>query len=206
MASRSDKSTTVGTALATRNSNADLPGVKGPRITNVVCNMNLNCRFDLNHIAMHARNVEYRPKRFKAAVIRIREPKATALVFENGKMNVTGARSIEDAKLASRKFARMLKKLGFEPKLEDWKVNNIVGSADTQMSIRLEGIQAEHIGYARYEAEIFPGLCYTMMNPKITLLVFVKGKVVLLGAKKPEELDEAMHKIYPVLRKYRVAN
>ena len=45
-----------------------------------------------------------------------------------------------------------------------------------------------------------------MMNPKITLLVFFKGKVVLLGAKKPEDLDEAMNKIYPVLRKYRVAN
>ena len=32
-----------------------------------------------------------------------------------------------------------------------------------------------------YEPELFPGLIYRMVKPKIVLLVFVSGKVVLTG-------------------------
>ena len=37
--------------------------------------------------------------------------------------------------------------------------------------------------FASYEPELFPGLIYRMMEPKIVLLIFVSGKVVLTGAK-----------------------
>jgi TATA-box binding protein (TBP) (component of TFIID and TFIIIB) len=36
---------------------------------------------DLKTIALHARNAEYNPKRFAAVIMRIREPKTTALIF-----------------------------------------------------------------------------------------------------------------------------
>jgi hypothetical protein len=35
----------------------------------------------------------------------------------------------------------------------------------------------------KYEPELFPGLIYRMLNPKIVLLIFVSGKCVLTGAK-----------------------
>ena len=47
---------------------------------------NLKVAPDLKVIATHARNVEYNPKRFSAAVLRLRDPKATALVFNSGKV------------------------------------------------------------------------------------------------------------------------
>ena len=40
--------------------------------------------------------------------MRIREPKTTALIFASGKMVVTGAKSEDDSKLASRKYARII--------------------------------------------------------------------------------------------------
>lgn len=46
--------------------------------------MNLSARLDLKTIALHARNAEYNPKRFAAVIMRIREPKTTALVFASG--------------------------------------------------------------------------------------------------------------------------
>ena len=55
--------------------------------------VNLDCRLDLKTIALHARNAEYNPKRFAAVIMRIREPKTTALIFASGKMVVTGAKS-----------------------------------------------------------------------------------------------------------------
>ena len=147
----------------------------GPHISNVVCGVNLNCRFDLKHVALSARNVVYNPKRFPAAVLRLREPKATALIFEAGKLQALGTKSVEDAKLAARKFARMLQKLGYQPKLDDFVVQNIVGNADTRTLIRLEGLQLAHRNYVKYEPEIFPGLVYTLLNPKMKVLVFARG-------------------------------
>lgn len=35
----------------------------------------------------------------------------------------------------------------------------------------------------QYEPELFPGLIYRMQKPKVVLLVFVSGKVVLTGGK-----------------------
>jgi len=48
---------------------------------NIVATVNLDCRLDLKTIALHARNAEYNPKRFAAVIMRIREPKTTALIF-----------------------------------------------------------------------------------------------------------------------------
>lgn len=39
--------------------------------------------------------------------------------------------------------------------------------------------------------EVFPGLRYRMNEPKITLLIFVSGKVVITGAKCREDVDKA---------------
>lgn len=67
-------------------------------------------------------------QRFAAVIMRIREPKTTALIFASGKMVVTGAKSEDDSRLASRKYARIIQKLGFEAKFTEFKIQNIVGS------------------------------------------------------------------------------
>lgn len=57
-----------------------------PTLQNIVATVNLSCKLDLKIIAMGARNAEYNPKRFAAVIMRIREPKTTALIFASGKM------------------------------------------------------------------------------------------------------------------------
>ena len=47
-------------------------------------------------------------QRFAAVIMRIKEPKTTALVFASGKMVCTGARSEDDATLAARKVNPLL--------------------------------------------------------------------------------------------------
>ncbi|PGH01235.1 TATA-box-binding protein [Helicocarpus griseus UAMH5409] len=177
------------------------PGVSGivPTLQNIVATVNLDCRLDLKTIALHARNAEYNPKRFAAVIMRIREPKTTALIFASGKMVVTGAKSEDDSKLASRKYARIIQKLGFNAKFTDFKIQNIVGSCDIKFPIRLEGLASRHHNFSSYEPELFPGLIYRMMKPKIVLLIFVSGKIVLTGAKVREEIYQAFEMIYPVL-------
>jgi transcription initiation factor TFIID TATA-box-binding protein len=131
--------------------------------------------------------------------MRIRDPKTTALIFASGKMVVTGAKSEDDSKLASRKYARIIQKLGFSAKFTDFKIQNIVGSCDIKFPIRLEGLASKHHHFSSYEPELFPGLIYRMIKPKIVLLIFVSGKIVLTGAKVREEIYQAFELIYPTL-------
>ncbi|PRQ74231.1 Transcription factor TFIID (or TATA-binding protein, TBP)-domain containing protein [Rhodotorula toruloides] len=170
---------------------------------NIVATVNLECKLDLKTIALHARNAEYNPKRFAAVIMRIREPKTTALVFASGKVVVTGAKSEDDSRLAARKYARIIQKLGFETKFTDFKIQNIVGSCDVKFPIRLEGLAYGHGHFSSYEPELFPGLIYRMVKPKVVLLIFVSGKIVLTGAKFREEIYQAFAQIYPVLNEYR---
>ncbi|GAA6055148.1 hypothetical protein JCM3770_007465 [Rhodotorula araucariae] len=184
---------------------AIIPGVNGivPTLQNIVATVNLECKLDLKTIALHARNAEYNPKRFAAVIMRIREPKTTALVFASGKVVVTGAKSEDDSRLAARKYARIIQKLGFETKFTDFKIQNIVGSCDVKFPIRLEGLAYGHGHFSSYEPELFPGLIYRMVKPKVVLLIFVSGKIVLTGAKFREEIYQAFAQIYPVLNEYR---
>lgn len=39
-----------------------------------------------------------------------------------------------------------------------------------------------------------------MYKPKIVLLIFVSGKLVLTGAKTKEDIDNGFKNIYPVLK------
>ncbi|KAI4463655.1 tata-box binding protein [Holotrichia oblita] len=178
------------------------PGIV-PQLQNIVSTVNLNCKLDLKKIALHARNAEYNPKRFAAVIMRIREPRTTALIFSSGKMVCTGAKSEDDSRLAARKYARIIQKLGFPAKFLDFKIQNMVGSCDVKFPIRLEGLVLTHGSFSSYEPELFPGLIYRMVKPRIVLLIFVSGKVVLTGAKVRQEIYEAFENIYPILKSFK---
>lgn len=90
--------------------------------------------------------------------MRIRDPKTTALIFASGKMVVTGAKSEDASKLASRKYARIVQKLGFDAKFQEFKIQNIVGSCDVKFPIRLEGLAYSHGQFSSYEPEVIRSL------------------------------------------------
>ncbi|KAJ9578758.1 hypothetical protein L9F63_005016, partial [Diploptera punctata] len=115
-----------------------------PILQNVVSTVNLCCDLDLMKINFRTRNSEYNPGRFSGIVMRIREPHTTALLFRSGKMVITGARNEADSKLAARKYARIIQKVGFPVKFVDFKVQNIVGTCDLRFPIRVENLNQMH--------------------------------------------------------------
>eukprot|EP00048_Salpingoeca_helianthica_P020895 m.9156 g.9156 ORF g.9156 m.9156 type:complete len:191 (+) comp5354_c0_seq1:15-587(+) len=179
-----------------------------PQIQNVVATVNLDCTLDLRKIATSTRHTEYKPKRFRAVTMRIREPRATALVFSTGKMVCTGTKSERDANTAARKFARILQKLDFKVQFRDFTIVNMVASCDVRFPIRLENLACTHAGKSSYEPEFFPGLVYRSdpvpPAPKgIVLLIFVSGKVVLTGGRSRQALCDTFEAMYPVLQQHR---
>ncbi|XP_015371280.1 PREDICTED: TATA-box-binding protein isoform X2 [Diuraphis noxia] len=123
--------------------------------------------------------------------------------LHSGKMVCTGAKSEEDSRLAARKYARIIQKLSFPAKFLDFKIQNMVGSCDVKFPIRLEGLVLTHGQFSSYEPELFPGLIYRMVKPRIVLLIFVSGKVVLTGAKVRQEIYDAYDNIYPILKSFK---
>lgn len=73
----------------------------------------MHIQLDLETINARTRNSEYNPGRFHGVVMRLRDPRTTALIFRSGKLVCTGARNEHDSLLASKKFARIIQKLGF---------------------------------------------------------------------------------------------
>lgn len=173
-------------------------------VQNVVSTTDLRTRVDLKHVALSARNTEYNPRRFAALIMRIREPKTTALVFGSGKIVCTGAKTEEDSRIAVRKYVGILERLGTVPESKgEFHIQNIVGSTDVGFPVRVEGVVSAHRLYATYEPDLFPGMIYRMLRPKVVLLVFVSGKIVITGSKSKEDVACAIEQIYPVLLEHR---
>ncbi|XP_018054376.1 PREDICTED: TATA-box-binding protein isoform X2 [Atta colombica] len=182
------------------NSTKEIPE---PCLQNVVSTVNLQTELKLMYINVRTRNSEYNPARFTGLIMRIQNPRATALIFRSGKLVCTGARSEQDSFLAAKKFARIIQKLGFPVKFSSFKIQNIVATCDLKFPIKLELLYQFHGQFSSYEPELYPGLTYRMYSPRVVLLIFVNGKVVLTGAKNRTELQDALNIIYPTLKMYR---
>jgi transcription initiation factor TFIID TATA-box-binding protein len=106
--------------------------------------------------------------------------------------------------LACKKFHYIIERVGFQPIPNfDMKVQNIVGTADCGFPIRLEGLVYAHSTFASYEPELFPGLIYRLLNPRVVFLIFVSGKIVITGAKRESDLATAFTKLFPVLVEFK---
>jgi transcription initiation factor TFIID TATA-box-binding protein len=128
--------------------------------------------------------------------MRIREPRTTALVFKSGKMVITGAKNSQESQTAGKKYTAIIQKVGFDATFRDFKIQNISGTCDAGFPIKLESLLYAHPSNSTYEPEIFPGLVYRMLDPKVVFLVFVSGKVVITGAKTEDTLAVAFQALY----------
>ncbi|XVF23481.1 hypothetical protein REPUB_Repub13aG0042400 [Reevesia pubescens] len=136
-------------------------------------------------------------------MIRIREPKTTALIFSSEKVICTRAKFEQQSLLPTRKYARILQKLGFDVSFNDFKIQNIVASYDLRFSLSLARLAAYHGSFSMYEPELFLVLIYRMKKPRVTILVFPSGKIVLARARKKAEIFEAFKNIYPILMSFK---
>jgi transcription initiation factor TFIID TATA-box-binding protein len=165
-------------------------------IQNIVASATLNQRVDLNAVVKSNPGVEYRPEQFPGLAFRLKRPKTATLIFSTGKMVCTGAKSEKESRRAIIQVVKELKKGGIiiigKP---DLKVVNIVASASLGGKVDLEKAVTT-LGKAMYEPEQFPGLIYRMDEPKVVILIFATGNLVVTGAKKEQDVYDAVHKLH----------
>jgi transcription initiation factor TFIID TATA-box-binding protein len=167
------------------------------KIENIVASITIADELDLNAIAIALPDMEYEPEKFPGSVLRIKEPKAAALLFSSGKAICAGAKSLKNVEAVIDQVCEKIKSAGFEVKAKPKiQIQNIVASADLHTKLNLSAI-AVGLGLDRveYEPEQFPGLVYRLEEPKVVMLLYPNGKIICLGARKKEYIKEAINKL-----------
>jgi transcription initiation factor TFIID TATA-box-binding protein len=164
------------------------------KIENVVASTKLAEEFDLTVIESEFEGAEYNKQKFPGLVYRVSDPKAAFLVFTSGKVVCTGAKNVDDVHTVIGNMAKKLNSIGIKT-MDDPEitVQNIVASADLHTILNLNaiaiGLGLENI---EYEPEQFPGLVYRIDVPKVVVLIFSSGKLVVTGGKSPEDCERGV--------------
>jgi len=171
------------------------------KVVNIVVSSSLEHDIPLEKMAATLSNTEYNPEQFPGLVIRIKEPKTSALIFSSGKIVCTGARSIEKVEESIQKIIKSLEKIGINIKIKpEIKIQNIVASGHIGFPLNLN-LYAMKLENTEYEPEQFPGLVYKLAEAKATFLLFSNGKVVCTGTKNEGEVHKALDKLITNLKK-----
>ncbi|KAK6618997.1 hypothetical protein RUM44_003379 [Polyplax serrata] len=170
-------------------------------INNVVCSFSVRCHLNLKEIATHGANVEYR-KENGMVTMKLRKPYTTASIWSSGKITCTGATSEDNAKIAARRFARSLQKLGFEVRFNNFRVVNVLGTCSMPFGIKINSFSAKYPKDAEYEPEIHPGVTYRLKDPKATLKIFSTGSITVT-APCVSSIAAAIEHIYPLVYEFK---
>lgn len=172
-------------------------------VVNIVVSASLGHDIPLEKMAATLSNTEYNPEQFPGLVIRIKEPKTSALIFSSGKIVCTGARSIEKVHESIKKIIKSLEKINVKIKtFPEITIQNIVAAGSVGMDLNLNTL-AMKLDNTEYEPEQFPGLVYKLPNARATFLLFSNGKIVCTGTKSEDEVHEVLEQLIKNLKKVR---
>lgn len=98
--------------MAAKKTSGKKPVVLKPTymIVNIVANTELNTDLDLYGLAKLSRDVDYEPEQFPGAIFKVHDPKAALLLFKNGKIICTGARTVTDVRKAIDHAVELIKR------------------------------------------------------------------------------------------------
>ena len=87
-------------------------------IVNIVVSTSLEHDIPLEKMAATLSNTEYNPEQFPGLVIRIKDPKTSALIFSSGKVVSTGAKTIEKVEESLQHIIKSLEKINIKIKVK----------------------------------------------------------------------------------------
>jgi len=180
---------------------SQMPSVKPIiNIENIVVSATVKHGIELSSVVKAFPDAEYRPGRFPGLVFRLKKPKTSTLIFGSGKMICTGGRSEKEAERALRKLVKVLREGGIlivgKPEI---KIVNVVATVNLGGSVDLLELYESERGMRGkivYEPEQFPGLIYRMEGPRAVFLIFSSGKLVCTGARKEEDVHQAVMELH----------
>lgn len=175
------------------------------KITNIVSSADIGMELDLFTIAKKIKDVEYEPEQFPGAILKLKDQKASLLLFKNGRVVCVGCKTEKKIVETLNRVAKMLlpyaTKILRTRKRVEYEITNIVASADLGVVLDLYAI-AREFPDVEYEPEQFPGAILKFKKPRASMLLFKNGKVICAGAATEREVRTALYKARRMLKKF----
>jgi TATA-box binding protein (TBP) (component of TFIID and TFIIIB) len=172
-------------------------------------------------------SLEFDARRFTGLKLRRHEPLSVRLVkgkrdsvapftsvatlFASGKLTTTGARYEEVAQRSLRKYCRVIQMAGFPARFCDFEVKNYTANCDVGFDVELKDFARDpvHGRDVLYEPEISAAAAWLWDQgdpqlPGIKANVFGSGKVIFMGARSREAIEEAYTHLLSILRPFSV--
>ena len=165
--------------------NVDIPPYQ---LVNVVSTCSLGVdNIDLRKLALEKNFLEFNPLTFAAATFRIRSPRTTCLLFASGNMVITGSSNNMNQDWLHENIVRCYRSVDFVS-CSKHLVFKTLWLAPTLDLLSIYKILRMNSPYASYDPDLFPGLVFRSVQPKLVFLIFRSGKIVITGAKKMKRL------------------
>ena len=166
-------------------------------VVNTTFTFSLKAKLDLLAMARQLWDVEYKPTKFSSLVMRLRDPKSTAMISKSGHVVLLGCRSWNDARKASRRVARRVRRVVPDVEVTGLTLKNMVGAGKHDFNVRDYLSTVTRSTFHDYE--IFPGVNVDLACG-LMATVFNKGTFFITGAKCESDLEaghlELMIKFY----------
>jgi transcription initiation factor TFIID TATA-box-binding protein len=171
------------------------------KIVNLVVTFDINLKINLSKLMATSDIVQYTPDRFPAAIVKIKEPRVSFLVFSTGKIVCIGAKKFEQINDAFDKLRKILAKIGVKVKDKPkMKVSNMVVTDSINKKFDLAKL-AMKLDNVEFEPEQFPALIHKVQEPRVSFLIFSNGRIICAGSKSIEIARKAMKKLINKLEK-----
>lgn len=171
-------------------------------ISNVVTNFDVKSHLNLRHIGQNGCHVEYKRQNGMLRM-QLRKPSATATIRSSGKIACMGTTSETDAKIASRRIARIIQKLGYKNvTFSDYRIVNVFGSCSLPFPVDIARFSEKYRTLAQYEPELHPGATFAIKELKATLKIFSTGSITVT-APSVTNVHRALEQIYTIVYPFR---
>jgi transcription initiation factor TFIID TATA-box-binding protein len=169
-------------------------------IAMIVMTFNINVTLDLQKLCRNNINCHYDQRRFAAAILRLKSDhcKPTALIFETGKVVLSGTKSPQDCDFYIANILQIIRVFYPNALMIEKKIVNITATSGINKKLILNEIEKNTVNSSNpwntlYCAESFPGLNHRIdtVGTNVKIITFSSGKFNIVGSKSIQELELA---------------
>lgn len=172
------------------------------KLTNVTLLADYGCAIDLKNLKEKWPESKFDYSKFHGLIKKYKEFRISVSIFRTSKVIIVGSNSLENSVKCSKVLENDLKQAGFDPRLRELKIINLVGSCKLAGQLKVNSILRDHINLVTFEPELFNGLRFLRLHLNTTVTVFHTGSLIYTGSKSLKELEECHSKTVNLLCPY----
>lgn len=174
-------------------------------IVNIFAKFTFKTTFDLLKLKfIFGDYCKYDPRKFTGLILKFHDPKATFLIFHTGNVVGTGIKTEKNLDAAVRLLYKTLKETGLFVDLifPIVQITNFTASCNIGSNLNLETLYNKYKSVCTYEKELFPGLKMQLTCPKMTIIIFHKGKLIFTGTANSFIIRKVYLKVLSMISEY----